>query len=79
MVVWWGTGWMTANPMCPADVADRKACQPSTDLGNGECVVPSDQADLANGVVDGQVCACDRPGPVWRCVSVHELSVPPFP
>ena len=70
---------MLASPICPADVVDGRVCQPPTDRGNGECLVPSAEADLANGVADGEVCACDRPGPIWRCVSVHELPVPPLP
>jgi hypothetical protein len=75
----WGLGFMLASSACPGDVSDGSACRPSTDLGNGECLVPSVEADLENGVVDGQVCACDRPGPIWRCVSAHHLPVPPLP
>jgi hypothetical protein len=74
-----GTGFPPANPICPGNVVHHQPCQPPTDLGNGECVVPSEKNDIANGVVDGQVCACDMPGPVWRCVAVSQLPVPPFP
>jgi hypothetical protein len=78
-VVSWGTGFEIADPICPANVRDHQTCQQSTESGNGECVVPSEKNDFANGVVDGQVCACDWPGPLWRCVSVSQLEVPPLP
>jgi hypothetical protein len=44
-------------------------------VGNGECVVLGPNADLDAGVIDGLVCACDNPGPIWRCVEVDALPV----
>ena len=45
----------------------------SEERGNGECVVPGPEADWTIGIVDGLVCACDEPGPMWRCIEMYDI------
>lgn len=58
---------------CEGAPSDAMPCEQSDELQNGECLVPGPGADMEAGVIDGLVCACNEPGPVWRCVEVYEL------
>jgi hypothetical protein len=55
---------------CPSGAEEGASCA-SAPLG--ECVVPGPDADLADGYVNGQICACDEPGPKWRCAPLCQL------
>jgi hypothetical protein len=58
-------GCTTKVPVCPSDaIAGQTCAQPN----NGECLVLGPGADLSQGIVNGQACACDKPDPIWRCV-----------
>lgn len=69
-----------ALSVCPREAKDGASCTLSAErdppFQNGQCgrsqnalcAVPGPNADLDAGRVDGFVCACDNPGPVWRCV-----------
>jgi hypothetical protein len=58
---------------CAGIPVEGGPCEQSEDLGNGECVAPGPGADVDAGVVNGSVCACNEPGPVWHCVEVGKL------
>jgi hypothetical protein len=66
---------------CPEGAASGAACvfHPHDDggFGNAECVVPGSGADLDHGIVNGLDCACDYPGPVWRCIDVDRVRLVP--
>lgn len=59
-----GCGGECEAPPCEAGVVEGQSCGAST---NGECAASFTDA----GHVDRK-CACDMPGPVWRCVSVGD-------
>ena len=62
---------------CPAGTTTGAECilDPNRSLTNSECAVPGPGADLPSGIINGQVCACDNPGPVWRCLPVDKTSI----
>ena len=53
-------------PVCPSDATNGAKCTlrpmagSPAKIGNGECVL--------EGSAPTTVCACDEPGPKWRCV-----------
>lgn len=53
---------------CPLGIAEGDACTPEKTPGgltsNPECLFGSD----ASGNRASHACACDLPGPIWRCV-----------
>jgi hypothetical protein len=53
---------------CPLGIAEGDACTPEETPGgqpsNHECLFGSD----ASGNRASHACACDLPGPIWRCV-----------
>jgi hypothetical protein len=51
----------TSTPCDPALVEGGPCSAPD----NGECLA---WESLVNGEWEGRVCACDEPGPIWRCV-----------
>lgn len=51
-------------PPCAAVVVEGAACHAPN---NGECFVPTADAG-SGGAIAGKACACDMPGPIWRCV-----------
>jgi hypothetical protein len=59
--------------LCAGTPVEGGPCEQFEDLGNGECVAPGPGADVDAGVVNGSVCACNEPSPVWHCVEVGEL------
>jgi hypothetical protein len=59
-------------PECPAGASEGASCEVES---NGECAVPGPDADLSAGIINGQVCACDRPGPQWRCLPVEKVEL----
>ncbi|MRG97141.1 hypothetical protein [Polyangium spumosum] len=62
-------------PQCPAGAAEGSACTMDPNFGNRECAVPGPGADLSQGIINGEVCACDMPGPVWRCIPVSRTDL----
>lgn len=65
--------------LCPPEVKAGASCVLSTDRNppftdghcgrsrNGLCAVPGPNASVDGGPADSLVCACDDPGPIWRC------------
>ncbi len=77
---WWCgaafVGRTRITPICPASATEGAACT-WEDGGdrprNAECLVLGPNAQLDAGIIDGKACACDFPGPMWRCVDVDVL------
>lgn len=68
------------RPVCPEDLVEGAGCvwidggvDRTQRARNAECLVLGPRASLDAGVVDGKSCACDYPGPKWRCVPVETL------
>lgn len=61
---------LDAMPACPTGARHGSIC---AEPDNGECAIPGPNADRARGIVDGQICACDKPGPRWRCISLCRI------
>lgn len=59
-------------PGCATPVIEGAACERQLDWygepSNAECFVPDDGPQLDAARVVGRTCACDFPGPVWRCL-----------
>lgn len=63
--------------LCPADLVEGASCSmspvPPEYIGwgpyNPECFLPTSAAPTgaAGEIVAGKACACDVPGPIWRC------------
>lgn len=60
-------------PTCPSGTTAGTPCTMTPDPGsgnkngNGECYVLGPAVDLDAGTGEVEVCACDMPGPIWRC------------
>ncbi len=59
--------------VCDDTPVEGAFCEQSEDLGNGECLASGPGADLDAGILNGSVCACNRPALVWHCVEVDLL------
>ena len=59
-----GCGGECEAPACDPGVMEGQSCSAPT---NGECA-----ASLTDGGVVERKCACDKPGPIWRCVEVED-------
>lgn len=58
-------------PVCTVPVVEGAACEQPLRHGtptNAECLVPENGQDLDSPIIDGRTCACDFPGPIWRCL-----------
>jgi len=60
-------------PICPLDMTPGASC--AMEKGNSVCIAKGPGADLEAGVANGSVCACDKPGPVWRCLPLTTFTV----
>ncbi len=72
-------GRTRSTPLCPPHAAEGASCEwldagpPGDRFRNAECLVLGPNAALDAGIIDGEACACDFPGPIWRCVAVATL------
>jgi hypothetical protein len=69
-------------PVCTVPVVEGATCDPPLEpegsLSNRECFVADAGERLDAPRIAGRTCACDRPGPVWRCAAgVYEWTPPP--
>jgi len=51
------------TPVCPFPLPIGKACN---EAENSECLLP---AGSAESPTRDMACACDEPGPIWRCIA----------
>jgi len=59
-----GCGGDCRAPVCEAGTTEGEPCTADT---NGECA-----AELTDAGRVETVCACDVPGPIWRCANVRD-------
>jgi hypothetical protein len=77
----------TTPPICKQPIVEGAHCDDSFHDGGGdyfgydnkECLVPENGTDVSASSIKGKACACDAPGPIWRCTeATWESSPPPF-
>jgi hypothetical protein len=70
-------------PVCSAPVVEGATCERPLDYAgapsNRECFVADIGQRLDAAEIAGRTCACDVPGPIWRCVSGSYRWTPPPP
>lgn len=59
-----GCGGGCEAPPCDPGIVEGQSCTTPT---NGECA-----ALFTDGGLVESVCACDKPGPIWRCISLGD-------
>lgn len=68
-------------PVCSVPVVEGASCERPLDYAgapsNRECFVADPGQRLDAAEIAGRTCACDVPGPIWRCLSGSYRWTPP--